>query len=266
MSHTSLGDEHVRLSLGLYVMGKLPESERTAVEDHLSECAQCRDVCVELVEMPSLLAMLTDRDIQSLDQLRTVPDGPPPDSDSAATTGNGSRLPTPGRLSSARTRPPRHAGRASEPKVRGPAAARSARSQRTGRTGRQLGLVATVVALVVAAGLGINAWVQGPEQSINPELTASAVDQATGASLSVVVTPQGGGARVQATVYGLHPGQVYQLFGVAKNGQTHVVSRWAGSDGANTVTGNVSGPPKQLAFFTVALLDGTPVVTVRVSP
>jgi anti-sigma factor RsiW len=270
MSHTTLGDDHVRLLLGLYVMGKLPESERKAVEAHLSECAQCHDEFVELVEMPSLLAMLTDRDIQALDQLRMAPDAPLQNVDSA-TTGNGSRSPVPNRLSSARTRPPQHAKGADEPNVRRPAASRSARPRKseTGaprRPARRLGLIAAAVALVMGVGLGINAWVQGPEQSINPELTASAVDQATGASLSVVVKPTSSGARVQATVYGLHVGQVYQLFAVAKNGQTQVVSRWSGSDGANAVSGNVTGPPNELAFFTVAVLDGTPVVTVRVTP
>jgi hypothetical protein len=119
--------------------------------------------------------------------------------------------------------------------------------------------------VIAASALGIGVWVQRPGQSINPVLTASAVDHETGVSLSIVVTPNDAGARVQATVYGLRPDEEFQLIAVASDGQTQVVARWTGSAGANTVTGNVTGSSSRLAFFTVALPEGTPVVTVRVA-
>jgi hypothetical protein len=119
---------------------------------------------------------------------------------------------------------------------------------------------------VVVTGLGIGVLVQRSGPLIKSELTASAVDHDTGASLSIVVKASGGGAQVQATVYGLRPEQQYQLFGVTTSGQTQVVSRWTGKAGANSVTGTVSSPPSGLAFFSVATVDGTPVVTVRVAP
>jgi hypothetical protein len=267
MSHTSLGDGHVQLSLGLYVMGTLPKSERVAVKAHLSECAQCRDECIELTEMPSLLAMLTDANIQTLGQLGAAPESPPRPGLGTSSPNSGSpRSPSPNRLRSAPARPPRHATAAADAGGRGPKdgsgpAATSAR----GRGRRVLVVAAAVIAVIVASALGISTWVESSEQSINTTLTADATDPGTGASLSVVVNPEAGGARVQATVYGLRPGQEYQLFGVSVDGQTQVVSHWTGTAEANTVVGHVTGAPNRLAFVTVALLDGTPVVSVRVA-
>ena len=50
-------------SLGAYVLGALDGPERQALEEHLRECAHCRDELVRLAPLPGLLAQV------SLDEL-----------------------------------------------------------------------------------------------------------------------------------------------------------------------------------------------------
>jgi hypothetical protein len=65
MSRT-VDDGHAGTSLGLYVLGALPESERSGVAEHLCRCATCRGEWVELRDVPVALGMLSEADVCSL--------------------------------------------------------------------------------------------------------------------------------------------------------------------------------------------------------
>ncbi|MER6999310.1 zf-HC2 domain-containing protein [Streptomyces sp. NPDC000410] len=62
---------HVELQLGAYVMGALTPAEDALVAAHLGECAECRYAYLDVAEVPSLLALLTEDDLLG---------GPGPDS------------------------------------------------------------------------------------------------------------------------------------------------------------------------------------------
>lgn len=51
--------EHVHTELGAYVLGALEPAERRVVEDHLADCATCRDELASLSALPPLLDRLS---------------------------------------------------------------------------------------------------------------------------------------------------------------------------------------------------------------
>ena len=61
-------DGHVRLSLGLYVLGALDETDRATVEEHLALCRQCQSEHDYIAVIPSLLQTLTHEEISQLQQ------------------------------------------------------------------------------------------------------------------------------------------------------------------------------------------------------
>jgi hypothetical protein len=65
MSSTVDSDEHVRLEIGVYVLGALAAPERVAVEEHLHRCPSCRQECDELAEVVALLSLLPVHDGRS---------------------------------------------------------------------------------------------------------------------------------------------------------------------------------------------------------
>lgn len=54
---------HVHTELGAYVLGALEPEERRAVEDHVADCATCRDELARLSGLPPLLDRLTVEEV-----------------------------------------------------------------------------------------------------------------------------------------------------------------------------------------------------------
>jgi Putative zinc-finger len=54
---------HVRMLLGVYVLGALPAEESERVAAHLRRCAQCGAECDEVAGVSVLMAMLTEEDL-----------------------------------------------------------------------------------------------------------------------------------------------------------------------------------------------------------
>jgi anti-sigma factor RsiW len=64
----------IRLLLGVYVVGAIDPAERAIVDEHLGQCAACRD---ELASMAGLPAMLSRVPAADLEQLSLAPAGLP---------------------------------------------------------------------------------------------------------------------------------------------------------------------------------------------
>ena len=64
----------MRQLLGVYVVGAIDPAERAAVEEHLAECASCRDELAGLASLPAMLSRVPPADVE---QLSLAPSGLP---------------------------------------------------------------------------------------------------------------------------------------------------------------------------------------------
>jgi len=66
-----LGDDHVLILLGAYLMGGLSEKDAAAVRAHLETCAMCKAEHDDLAPVPGWLSLLSDE--QGPPRLTIVP-------------------------------------------------------------------------------------------------------------------------------------------------------------------------------------------------
>jgi Putative zinc-finger len=66
------------VSLGAYVLGALDASERLEIEEHLRDCAYCRDELVRLSPLPGLLAQVSLDDVLADEPPIRPPEATPP--------------------------------------------------------------------------------------------------------------------------------------------------------------------------------------------
>jgi hypothetical protein len=227
---SSSRNDEFRLQLGLFVLAALPLDEHLEVEQHLTECADCRAECHELSDVPAMFSSLSAEDMRAL-------------ADEFAPASRRERRGwlsglSVGRLVAGTFAPTRWA------------------------LGARIVAAAAAVAVMLSVGIGV--WLQWPGGGAGSDLTVAAKNQSSGARASIVVTGRDTGAHVEATLSGLEPGVRYELVAVAVDGETAVAAQWAGTSETSKVVGDVGLAPDDLAFFTVAEQDGSVVLTVRV--
>jgi len=69
MSVTGAGSptcREMRILLGVYVLGAIDPAERAQVDEHLGECAACRDELVGLAGLPAMLSRVPEDDVARL--------------------------------------------------------------------------------------------------------------------------------------------------------------------------------------------------------
>jgi anti-sigma factor RsiW len=256
------GDPHVRLSLGLYLLGELAQEERDAVERHLATCLDCQAEADDMIDVLDALVMLSDQDGREVVQAFGVPARAAPSTQRAAPD-----------VATVAGRPPRSPD-APSPRVR-PAGTRPAGRPHASRRRLSpkglLGLAGLALIVVISAGvfaLLTPSGPSGPSKPAGPAITlvATAQNSTTGAHLSVVATDHQHSVAIQATVTGLHHDTRYQLYVVTSDGRTQVVTTWTGSDAPQQISGEAPVAIANLSFFTVTLSDGTPVVSAYVKP
>jgi Putative zinc-finger len=71
------GCGEIRLSLGIYVVGAIDPSERSIVEKHLNQCADCRVELAGLAGLPALLGRVPAADVERLADGAGAPAEPP---------------------------------------------------------------------------------------------------------------------------------------------------------------------------------------------
>jgi anti-sigma-K factor RskA len=65
----------IRQLLGVYVVGAIDPAERSVVDEHLSDCAACRDELAGLAGLPAMLSRVPAADVERLGKAGTgVPD------------------------------------------------------------------------------------------------------------------------------------------------------------------------------------------------
>ncbi|HEY3505722.1 MAG TPA: zf-HC2 domain-containing protein [Actinocatenispora sp.] len=301
----STDEPHVRLSLGLYLLGAVDAAERATIERHLAGCDACRAESEELAGTVAAVALIPDEDRQAIAAEFGIPrppaappevstaslGSPPPPLDASAAPAGSPLAPpevstappaaseVPAAPEESATAPaaagdgPTGAGRvrsaapATRPASRRPRSVRPGRSRPRRRTRGLVGIGSLVLVVLVSAGIFVGVAVSGrhtdPQRHVAISLAATAATT-TGATLSAVAVSHGDGITVRAAVGGLRPGTRYQLVVVAADGDSHVVATWTASGQAREVTGEAPVAVSELAFFTVARADGTPVVSAAV--
>jgi anti-sigma factor RsiW len=71
-SHGLCGE--IRLELGVYVVGAIRPADRSAVDRHLADCADCRDELAGLAGLPALLRRVSPQVASALAE--ELPSGP----------------------------------------------------------------------------------------------------------------------------------------------------------------------------------------------
>jgi len=186
----------LRLSLGAYALGDLPEDERAALAAHLEGCPECR---TELRELEGVTALLP--------------------------------LADPARIEAPATRPPADLGTRIEAQI----AAESAKEGRVRRRWRfRLGLGGAVAAAAVAALLVLVVLPGGGESSPAQEVKFTSVPK--GVSIAATLEPHAFGTEIQMYVSGIRSGTLCRVFLRDKGGRTFPAGsfryRWGGDSEA----------------------------------
>ena len=69
MRRNGLACRHIKLLLGVYVLGGLRGVQEIRVRTHLARCAHCRAECEELAEVPAVLGLITAEEAASAGEL-----------------------------------------------------------------------------------------------------------------------------------------------------------------------------------------------------
>ena len=223
--------QHV--DLAGYLTKSLDAEQVHQVEDHLATCAECRAEVESLQEWTMALEAVPEA---------MLLDGPPEGGD----------------LLLQRT-------------------LRQIRNESAGRRQRRTALVSVAAAVVVAAAIGSGVVVgrgtadpgtptalptpsQVEQTTIPGTKTATAVDAATGARITVAVAPAPGWVRIKAAVAGIPEGERCLLEVVAKNGTVVLAGSWLvsekGAAEGTTLDGSALVAPADVASVRVVTDTG----------
>jgi anti-sigma factor RsiW len=228
-------NEHV--DIAGYLMEMLTPEQKRLADEHLAGCAECRGEVESMREWA--------------DALRAVPeemllDGPPDDAD----------------LLLQRT-------------------LRQVRQESSGRRHRRLATVTSIAAAVMAVAVVGGVLVgrttapsesrqvaQPPAASIPANARSASAVSATGARMTVAVTPADGWVRVSATVGGIPAGERCKLEVVGKDGAAVLAGSWlvsaAGEANGTPLNGSALMDPAQVASVRVVNTAGKEYINVAI--
>lgn len=221
---------HETEQLGAYALGVLDDDEWAAVHSHVEDCPQCRREVGDLRQIEERLGEIPPE---------AFLEGPPPDGD----------------LLLQKT-------------------LREVRQERRGDDRRRWSLwtLTAVAAAVVAVAGGMffgrstapSSAVVAAASAAAPR-TAAVTDTATGASMTVTVTPAAGWVRLRATVGGVPTGSQCRLFVVARDGSREFAGSWLVSpDAGTTVDGSALVAPAEVTAVQLETYAGQVLATATI--
>jgi anti-sigma factor RsiW len=217
---------HDEFLLGAYALDRLDPDESERAQQHLGDCGHCQ------TEFEELTAARQD--------LGRIPSGwlvhGPPAGSSVLEA-------------AIRT-------------IRASKAAASTPSRRT------IALAAAIAGLAgtFSTGLLVGAQIQPtagrPAVSAPAAHQATAIDPATGASLSTTITPAKGWVRVRATVSGIPPGESCRLLVLRSDGSREIAGSWVATNNEVVLEGSAAVPPDEVQAILVADTAGRTFIAV----
>jgi hypothetical protein len=293
---------HVRLLLGVYVLGGLSEHEEYSVRMHLSRCAPCRAEYDELADVPALLDLLAeDKAAGGVNDLIDVAadgrrgaeaevrggvdrpgdgggvsgwfgdrvvgvDGPVPARSGDPVLGvNG---PVPGwfgdRVLGVDGPVPARSGDPAED-------ARDAKLAAARRAARRARLVAAVAGIAAVTTGGVAAWAIGTRPTSRPEVSAwsgvhsYAWSQTAGVTASVELEGTAWGTKILLMMSHLPKNQHWTLIALTQGGAREPAASWQNTSQTSAeVPGAVAFPLSQLSRLDVVTAAGRTLVSIRV--
>jgi hypothetical protein len=191
------GCQHVRQSLGVYVLGAIDPAERAEVDAHLAGCPQCREELAGLEGLPALLARVPSDEAE---RIALAVDEP--------------------------------AGDASDVIELAPLLDRIAQDQlaQRRRVNRWRGLAATAAVMLIAAGSAIGAIATSGHSTYAASLsswqTAQGTDSVTHARVVVKYTAVPGGTSLDTEIYGIPAGTTCEFWVMGSHGQRWQAGSW----------------------------------------
>ncbi|WP_410813443.1 zf-HC2 domain-containing protein [Micromonospora sp. 067-2] len=250
MGDIGCDEPELRGKIALYVAGRISGSEQWEVEEHLAHCADCLEESRILGDAVLALAVLGEGDRRELVADFGVP--------VAATTAHRGARPA------AAPALPSRAGADRRPTSR-PSGPTRPGSRTRGQLRRKPLLAAGGLVLVVLLAIGGVLGQSVLNDSPPPvALVADSGGSASGAVLSVTVSPNGGDAAVRATVSGLESGRSYRFYVTDVAGNSYDIAGLTGTGQAQDLTGARPVPMDQLERFSVTAADGALVVAATV--
>jgi len=216
-----------RIALGAYAVGALEAAERDQVEDHLAQCAGCREELSALVQLTPVLGRLTPEE-------------------------------------AAAARPPLAAGSRGSLVERTLAElARHRRSSRRRWRVAMAGGVAAVAALGVAvAVLVVTRPAVAPVAVAAARLSGS--DATTGVSASAELYVESWGTWIHLDVSGVEPGDQCELVAVGRDGSEQVAGTWrVGYTGGVDLNGSTGIGASQITSLKVVTTSGSDLVDLQ---
>lgn len=232
--------EHVRLLLGVLVLGALPAEDAGDVHRHLATCTDCLREYDELSGVSPLLALLSPAEAE------------------AVGGGAGAARPGTGGFSAYRT-----AQFTAEARKRPRPMRRRARARaRRGRSARSR-VLALATGFAVLIGAVIVALSSGGDGGTATAHVVSAVDRTTGVSASVSVIPAAWGSRLSLALHNAPVGSSCSLVAVGWHGEHQVAASWTAKyRGDLTIPGAVAMSLGEIARFDIDTFDGHRLVSV----
>ncbi|MDG4809478.1 zf-HC2 domain-containing protein [Micromonospora sp. WMMD1120] len=243
-------EPELRGKIALYVTGRISGSEQWEVEEHLAHCADCLEESRILGDAVLALAVLGEADRRELVADFGVP--------VAATTAHGGARPA--GSSAPRSRDDADRRPSTRPSGPGRPGSRSGR-RRPRKPMLAAGGLVLVVLLAIGGVLGQSVLNDAPPPVA---LVADSGGSASGAVLSVTVSPDGGDAAIRATVSGLEAGRSYRFYVTDVAGNSYDIAGLTGTGQAQDLTGACPVPLDRLERFSVTAADGALVVAATV--
>jgi len=203
------------MTLGVYLLGALDPTERSAFESHLSYCEICRGELVRLAPLPGLLNQITPEDFA---------DNMPPTGVEGMVATRAQPITEPVAIPVQLRMPEEPRPRPSRPQPTPPAERPAAGPGRVAK--RRWRIAAAAAAVVVLAAAAVFGWRATREEDVPAQAGVVWTEHTGSMSVEARLVEHQWGTEIQSRLHGLPPGRKCYLFVYDHYGNREVAGWW----------------------------------------